>query len=164
MFIKLYTHSPRTGRARQQDSAFVILREDSNRTVNDLHVAEQHQSAVIAGINQRGVHMTAEIHARMAQAQQSRKRNAAAVLSEYFAPASTGNKRSALSALNLYAMKVSGEVSMREAKQPSGAGWRTVASLVQFGEATLQGEGGGATKKEATQCAADKLLQLLHNA
>ncbi len=66
-----------------------------------------------------------------------------------------------MSALNLYATKVSGEVSMQETKQPAGAGWNTVASLVQFGEATMQGVGSGTTKKEAAQSAADNLLQVL---
>lgn len=147
------------GRARQQDSAFVVMREDKRRTVSDLQAAEQQQHAVIEAINTTGIMADENFLKKKLVAQASRKRGAISVLEKYFSQPLY--QRSSMSTLNGYSQKVAGEVTSRESKGTNGL-WQANISFTQFGDGVLNARGEGVTKKEATQVAASHLLNQLH--
>jgi superfamily II DNA/RNA helicase len=148
------------GRARQLDSAFVVMREDSSRTVCDLQAAEQQQHAVIAAINTTGIVVDENMHQKKLVAQASRKRGAVSVFERHFAQ--PPDKRSCMATINSYSQKVAGEVTTRD-KKVTNSVWSTTVSFVQFGEAPLCGRGEGATKKDSAKAAASHLLDQLQH-
>lgn len=145
------------GRARQADSAFVILSEAAGRSVQSLEKAELAQHEAIAAVNSGSGMDSADILKKREQAQVSRRLNARPLLTAF----SKGqNKQPPLAILNMYAQKVSGEVIEATAVL-KGAGFLTSLRFMQFGAAELQVRGEGTTKKIAIQNAAKMLLDEL---
>lgn len=145
------------GRARQADSAFLILSETNGRSVQSLEKAELAQHKAISAVNITGVDSFELIQKRQ-QAQASRRLNARPLLVAF----SRGeNKQPALATLNSYAQKISGEIieSIEEMTLFKKVyGYSCTLRLMQFGADELSGKGEGATKKVALQNAANMLM------
>ena len=110
----MYTFQTHIGRARQADSAFVIMKEDSLRTVQQLQSAEQDQSDAVTSICETGIVVDPAMRQRKLEAQKSRKRSAMDVLTKYV---SSSNKNVALASLNTYNHKTSGDLTFKDSKK-----------------------------------------------
>lgn len=151
------------GRARQDNSAFVVLREQPNRSVESLEQAEKQQRQVISTINERGIGPNLDLERQRAAAQRSRIQNAKGVLIKYFAASASQQSISALGTLNNYAQKIKGELTQMATPSATGSGFNGTISLDQYGAPTIIGNGKGNSKTEVLQAAALDLLRKVHN-
>jgi len=149
------------GRARQADSAFVVLQDDKKRPLLSLEQAEQEQHCAIHKINSEGSIDTDELYRKKVDAQQSRIRNAKSILTKYFhvSPAAV---ETAVGVLKMYAQKVSGEVV--EKSDRDGALWHSRVFLSQCGVEEIYSVASHTVKKTSLQLAAFGVLQKLHQA
>ncbi|MEW5311773.1 MAG: hypothetical protein WDW38_003459 [Sanguina aurantia] len=134
------------GRARQEDSAFVVMCEQPGRGVAQLVRAEGQQRDVLRAMAaeqgaSKDAHTVAEVARKKACAQASRSlagRTAAASALEA--------GRSAVQALNLYAQKSGGEVEEEYAAPGSaaaGEGWHCTMRFMPHPDLLAGGGGGG---------------------
>lgn len=151
------------GRARQEDSTFVVMKESCSRPVSDLYATEQQQIAVIASINRVGVTSDDVMIRNKLQAQLNRNRNAASVISKFFYQKPL-NASQPVAIPNAYSQKVANEVTFVETKTKTtdaGVFYQCSATFVQFGEPVLHGTAASVGKKEGRQMAALRILEQL---
>ena len=137
------------GRARQEDSSFVIMREQEGRSAETLARAEKRQLEIVQNF-QPAEHDTQSLE-RERSAQQQREGNARLALS-------STSEASALSDINLYCKKA--KVDLREHACKEATDW--VYTLAY--ESVLRSistRGVGKSKKEARKRAATDLIDRL---
>lgn len=159
------------GRARQEDSSFVVMSEskDTSRSLESLQQCEHNQLALIKEMslqasegNSNGVDQCNEINAKRIQAQDSRIKSAASVLVQYFTSITLQKQEvNATSVLKNYAQKVAGEVTERATvvnKKVLPQQFEGIVTLNQFHVQQYTGIGMGLNKKEAIRNACHNLL------
>jgi ERCC4-related helicase len=133
----------RRGRARQEGSDFVVLRERPDRPVILLEQIERQQQEIIGSLQLR--QETAESAEHLKAAQRNRERGAATVLNE------NNNNSSELATLNLYCKKT---------KVPLTEKWREGACVLSYESPlrSLEASAEGINRKAAKRKAASQLL------
>ena len=146
------------GRARQADSAFVVLQQRTDRTLQTLEQAEREQQAVIHACRASPA-SEVERDAKLRQSFLSRKRNAQAILTRYSQNPkdAAGN---AVSTLNSYSQKMAGEV-VQACEATAGKCWKMKFSLLTPGAVEVNGEGTASSKRDASCVAANQILRKL---
>jgi len=149
----------RRGRARQEDSAFLVLSEREDRTAARLADVEKQQMAIVSNFQPRPRDAD---NGKEVTAQQSRERGAGSVLNGVADPAG------ALAALNLYCKKT--KVDLVEEYIQNGGGWsctlryssvlRTI-SVNAVSSPTADVNRSADVKKHAKRSAALQLVQAL---
>ena len=156
------------GRARQAESSFVVMAESAKRKLSSLQDSEEHQKNVISRSSAMQ-EKTADIIAKMIQAQLSRVSGAAVLLTKYAAELVAGEMMAptnSLGQLKAYASKVKGEVTERVVPRQiqGGPSFAAEVTLDQFHVGRAVGQGTGATKQKALHSAShDLLLRIIRN-
>lgn len=142
------------GRAREENSSFVVLDERSDRTTADLEAVERQQLQFVTSFEPpaAGSVAAAAAHAAALSAQRSRERGARAVLLGTAAEGGGG----AVSAVNLFSKKTKVDLEESVSKGASGLWVCTLSYESPLRE--LHAAGTAAGKKAAKKLAAEKLL------
>ena len=142
------------GRAREEDSSFVVLRERSDRTTADLEAVERQQQRVVKKFKPpaTGSAAAAAADEALAAAQRSREKGARVVLLATAAADGGG----ALSALNLFCKKTK-TVLEEDWNKEAGELWACTLSY-ESSLRELAAVGMAPSKKVAKKIAAAKLL------
>ncbi|CAM9357622.1 unnamed protein product [Scytosiphon promiscuus] len=143
------------GRARMEDSSFVVLRERWDRTTADLEAVEREQQRVVKNFRPpSGGKEAAAIEAAMVAAQRSRERGARHVL---LAEGAAGDGVRALSVLNTFTGKTK---AVLEEGWRKGQGGEWVCTLsYESPLRELHAAGGAVGKKAAKKLAAMTLIE-----
>lgn len=143
------------GRARQEDSTFVVMAEAKDRSCAVLQEGASSQLALITTL--AAAHTTDEFSSKKRKiAQNSRLTGAKPLINSYFSTHS-GDSATSVSVLKLFCQKISGEVS-ESYKTANGGGWIATVSLSQFNASLLLAVSMSETKKRALQLASHNLL------
>ncbi|CAN0559765.1 unnamed protein product [Ectocarpus sp. 12 AP-2014] len=145
------------GRAREEDSSFVVLRERPDRTTADLEAVERQQQRLVRGFRPPAAGSAAATagDAALVAAQRARERGAHEALLGA-AAAQGGGGGGALSAINFFAQKTKAAL---ENGWSNGAGGQWVCTLsYESPLRELHATGTAPGKKAAKKLAAAKLL------
>ncbi|CAN0503540.1 unnamed protein product [Ectocarpus sp. 8 AP-2014] len=151
------------GRAREEDSSFVVLSERPDRTTADLEAVERQQQRLVRGFRPpaAGSAAAAAGDAALVAAQRARERGAREALLGA-AAAQGGGGGGALSAINFFAQKTKAALEDGWSK---GAGGQWVCTLsYESPLRELHATGAAPGKKAAKKLAAAKLLAGLREA
>ncbi|CAM9872902.1 unnamed protein product [Ectocarpus sp. 4 AP-2014] len=148
------------GRAREEDSSFVVLSERPDRTTADLEAVERQQQRLVRGFRPPAAGSAAAGDAALVAAQRSRERVAREALGA--AAAQGGGGGGALSGINFFAQKTRAALENGWSK---GAGGQWVCTLsYESPLRELHATGTASGKKAAKKLAAAKLLADLREA
>jgi len=136
----------REGRARQRDSAFVILEQRNDRPVADLRRVQQRQEQLIESFDPNSVQPNTQADH---QAQKSRERNAASLLSRSDNP---------VSVLKQYRQKTKARLDEESVIEN---GNHVFVLKYESALRSFTATGRGTTKKAAKQQAASSMLGML---
>ncbi|CAM9514269.1 unnamed protein product [Ectocarpus fasciculatus] len=144
------------GRAREEDSSFVVLRERPDRTTADLEAVERQQQRLVRGFRPPSAGSAAAGDAVLVAAQRSRERAAREALFGAADAAPGGGGGRTLNAVNHFAQKTK---AVLEGGWAKGAGGQWVCTLsYESPLRELHATGTAPGKKAAKKLAAAKLL------
>jgi superfamily II DNA/RNA helicase len=151
------------GRARQQDSSFVVMAEIEGRSCSTLLKSEESQISAISKLSSSdnlSSELSKEMLNKKIQAQSSRIRGAKPIIDRFIASLTSSSSTLApLGTLKQYSQKVAGEVTENAKKNANSGLFEAIVTLNQFNVPQMTGQGVGENKKIAINEAARDLLQ-----
>jgi hypothetical protein len=149
------------GRARQEDSSFVVMSQRQDRTAAQLAIVEKLQQRIVSVFDPTAAVTVGDVE-KEKQAQSSRERSALAIVQTAMAQLRTNGKAytSVVADLNLFCKKT--KVELEESIRPRGdGGFDCALEYTSVLRSSLRGSGMGITKKNAKMTAAIHLMQVL---